>query len=71
MFSKILQATHHDRHEGRKGEGSGHGAPVTKKAKKTVRNEDLNKDWSLRDDEDFKMFHEAPGKTKPGKVCLK
>ena len=47
------------------------GAPPSKKAKKTVTNDDPNKDWSLRDGEDFKSFIEAPGRLKPGKVCLK
>ena len=30
-----------------------------------------NKDWSLKDGEDFKKFQDDPGRSKPGKVCLK
>ena len=39
----------------------------SKKIKKTLTNDNPNKDWSLNAGEDFKKFQDAPGRSKPGK----
>ena len=43
----------------------------SKKIKKTLTNDSPNKDWTLHAGEDFQKFQDAPGRSKPGKVCLK
>ena len=45
--------------------------PATKKTRKALTNSSPNRDWCLKAEEDFATFQDAPGRSKPGKVCLK
>ena len=45
--------------------------PAAKKTWKKLKNDSPNQEWCLKAEENFETFQGAPGRSKPGKVCLK
>ena len=45
--------------------------PAAKKTRKTLTNKNPNQEWCLKAEEKFDSFLGAPGRSKPGKVCLR